>query len=224
MCYYHRLTISILLGTISICFTACKDDEDKKEFVKDIDGNMYTTVEIGTQTWMVQNLKVTKYKNGDPIPTLDNDALTWGSLTSGAFSNYYNNSLSNGLLYNWYAVNDSRGLAPEGWHIPSEAEWTILFNFLGGEAIAGSKLKERGTAHWCAPNDDATNSTGFTALPTDWRLDIGFGTGCEDSSFWSSDEDDDQHAHNIFLFNGTGEISRVINQKYVGWGVRCIKD
>lgn len=221
---YLRLILSMLIAILLISLQACKDDEVKPEGITDIDGNVYTSVEIGTQTWMVENLKVTKYRNGNPIPTLDKDALTWGDLTTGAYSNFYDNSLTNGRLYNWYAVNDSRGLAPKGWHIPTEAEWTILFEFLGGENVAGSKLKEKGTTHWCDPNDDATNETGFTALPGDWRLDIGFGIGCGDSAFWSADEKDVDQAYNLFLFNGTGEVSRVYNDKYVGWGVRCIKD
>lgn len=219
-----RLFLSLFITVSLLSFQACKEDDVKPESFKDIDGNVYTSVKIGTQTWMVQNLKVTKYRNGDPIPTLDRDALTWGDLTTGAYSNFYDNSSSSGRLYNWYAVDDSRGLAPEGWHIPSNEEWNVLFEFLGGESVAGSKLKEKGTTHWCAPNADSTNETGFTALPLDWRLEDGFATGCGDAPYWTADEFDDAEAHNLFMWSETGEITRVHNNKFVGWGVRCIKD
>lgn len=223
-----RLPLVFIIALLMLNISACNKDDAEPEApestTKDIDGNVYTSVKIGTQEWMVQNLKVTKYRNGDAIPMIGPTNDSWGTLTSGAYSNDFEETNVNGRLYNWYAVNDSRKLAPKGWHIPTNAEWTTLIDFLGGDSVAGSKLKEKGTAHWCAPNIDATNESGFTALPGDWRLDIGFATGCGDESLWSADEEDVTKAHNLFIFDGSGEVSRVTNDKYVGWGVRCIKD
>jgi uncharacterized protein (TIGR02145 family) len=138
-----------------------------EETVTDIDGNHYHKVTINTQVWMVENLNVTHYRNGDPIPNVTSDP-TWMTLTTGAYCNY-NNDLNNaatyGRLYNWYAVNDSRKIAPAGWHVPSGAEFTTLQLNYGGANVAGGPLKESGTVHWNSPNDGATNSNGFTALP-----------------------------------------------------------
>jgi uncharacterized protein (TIGR02145 family) len=135
--------------------------------VTDIDGNIYNTVTIGTQVWMSENLKTTKYRNGDPIPNVT-DSANWRSLTAGAYCNY-NNDVKNGdvygRLYNWYAVNDSRNIVPQGWHVATDAEWAILINYLGGERSASYKLRETGTVHWNNPNPGATNESGFTALP-----------------------------------------------------------
>lgn len=218
------LLIVLLLFNLAACDKDDVTPDNPDISIKDIDGNVYTSVKIGTQEWMIENLKTTKYRNGDPISKIGPADDSWSTLTTGAFSNDYEETNKNGRLYNWYAVNDSRKLAPEGWHIPTEAEWTVLINFLGGEEIAGSKMKEKGTAHWCAPNTDSTNESGFTALPGDWRIEIGFATGCGDASWWSVDEENATKAHNLFVFEGSGEISRVTNDKYVGWGVRCIKD
>ncbi len=125
------------------------------------------TIVIGTQQWMNKNLDVAFYRNGDPIPYVT-DPTAWASLTTGAWCYYGFNPNSGsiyGKLYNWHAVNDPRGLAPVGWHIPDYTEWSILGSSLGGDLVAGGKLKEAGTAHWASPNTGATNSSGFTALP-----------------------------------------------------------
>ena len=129
------------------------------------------TVVIGTQQWMGNNLDVTNYRNGDPIPYVT-DATEWAGLTTGAWC-YYNNDPANGnlygKLYNWHAVNDPRGLAPLGWHVPTSAEWTTLVTNLGGEYIAGGRMKLAGTTWWTSPNTGATNSSGFTGLPGGYR-------------------------------------------------------
>jgi uncharacterized protein (TIGR02145 family) len=140
--------------------------------VSDMEGNSYLTIEIGTQTWMAENLKSTKYNDGSSLSYIPIDA-SWGGLTLGAYG-WYNNDAAqykstHGALYNWYAVADSRNLCPTGWHIPTDAEWTILRNYLGGTVMAGGKLKETGTSHWNSPNTNATNETGFTALPGGFR-------------------------------------------------------
>ncbi|MBK8484992.1 MAG: fibrobacter succinogenes major paralogous domain-containing protein [Saprospiraceae bacterium] len=135
--------------------------------VTDIDGNVYPTVKICNQTWIAKNLDVSRYQNGDVIPQARTE-FEWTQSTYGAWCYYALNSdtgIIYGKMYNWHAVNDPRGLAPKGYHIPSYDEWLTLANCLGGETIAGDALKETGTRHWNAPNAGATNSSGFTALP-----------------------------------------------------------
>jgi len=142
--------------------------------VTDFDGNSYKTVTIGNQVWMAENLKTTHFNNGDPIPNIVDNG--WSTQKSAAMC-FYENDLTNkdlyGGLYNWYAMNDSRNICPTGWHIPTEADWTTLIDFLGGEELAGGKLKESGTMHWADPNQGATNESGFAALPGGGRYDIG---------------------------------------------------
>jgi len=144
--------------------------------VTDIDGNTYTTVQIGGQCWMAENLQVEHYLNGDIIPAgLSNSA--WQSTTGGAAAVYVNvaaNKAAYGLLYNWHAVDDARGLCPTGWHEPADGEWTQLTDFLGGTSVAGGAMKtigtlSAGTGLWLSPNADATNSSGFSGLPGGYR-------------------------------------------------------
>jgi uncharacterized protein (TIGR02145 family) len=133
------------------------------------------SVTIGTQVWTDKNLDVTSYRNGDVIPQVT-DATEWAGLTTGAWC-YYNNDPLNGAiygkLYNWYAVNDPRGLAPQGWHIPTDAEWKTLSTLLGGDAVAGGKMKTKGTNSWTSPNTSATNESGFAGLPGGVRNHVG---------------------------------------------------
>ena len=161
---YATNSIGTVYGTQVIFSTATLSGGT----VVDIDGNVYNTVTIGTQVWMVENLKTTKYRNGDAIPNVTGNA-SWVALSTGAYC-WYNNDAATykatyGALYNWYAVGDSRNIAPSGWHVATDSEWTTLSTFLGGESIAGDKLKEIGTSHWLSPNTGATNSNGFTAFP-----------------------------------------------------------
>jgi uncharacterized protein (TIGR02145 family) len=132
------------------------------------DSEAYQGVQIGTQLWTTRNLNVSKYRNGDKIPQVK-DLEKWETLTKGAWC-YYNNDPKNGAiygkLYNWYAVNDPRGLAPDGYHIPTIAEWTTLINFLGGKRFAGYKVREKGIRQWKEPDSLATNESGFTGLPS----------------------------------------------------------
>lgn len=194
--------------------------------ITDIDGNVYHSVTIGTQVWMVENLKTTKYRNGTDIPYITDNAL-WSSDTTGAYCNYQNiasNSTTYGRLYNWYAVNNVNNIAPTGWHVASDAEWTILTDFLGGEAVAGGKLKEAGTAHWNSPNTGATNESGFTALPGGWRRDYG---PFEDGSWgywWSATEYNATIAWNRLMVFSAANVWRNDSFKTYGFHVRCIKD
>ncbi len=135
--------------------------------VTDIEGNFYPSIIIKGQEWMQKNLNVTKYRNGDLIQQVS-DPAQWGGILTGIWSYYENNSANGtlyGKLYNWFAVKDSRGLAPQGWHIPTDAEWKTLYNNIGGWQNAGGKMTEMGTLHWPSPNSNATNESGFTALP-----------------------------------------------------------
>jgi len=197
------------------------------ETMSDIDGNVYRTIKIGTQTWMAENLKVTKYRNGDAIPNVT-DTTEWSNLTTGAYCDYGNtasNSSAYGKLFNWYAVTDSRNIAPTGWHVPSDAEWTTLTTFLGGEAVAGGKLKEKFTAHWHSPNEGATNESGFTALPAGGRNTNGSFDGLGfDAYVWSSAEDNGSYAWYRFLVYFNSNMYRNSYKKVEGHSVRCLKD
>lgn len=196
--------------------------------VTDIDGNLYHTITIGSQIWMVENLKTTRYRNGMFIPRVTNDAV-WGDLLYGAYTDIRNDpsySSTYGRLYNWWAVTDGGGLAPAGWHVPTEDEWLTLIYFLGGYTIAGGKLKEAGTAHWLSPNTDATNETGFTALPAccamgwDFRFEEYQYTGY----YWTSTSTSEGAAfyHSFSAYSSEIVIDTYLKQN--GYSVRCVKD
>ena len=206
--------------------------------VTDIDGNVYQTVTIGTQEWMAENLRVTHYRNGDPIPHVT-DGGTWRGLSSGAYCNYDNdggNVSTYGRLYNWYAVDDSRNIAPEGWHVPTDEEWKQLEMYLGmsqSEAddigyrgtYEGGKLKESGTTHWADPNTGATNESGFTALPGGYRgYDGYFHHMGYHAYFWSSTERDSGNACGRGLYYGNAQVSRNYGDKRLGFSVRCVRE
>jgi uncharacterized protein (TIGR02145 family) len=185
-------------------------------------------VTICTQRWMVKNLDVDKYRNGDPIPKVT-DPAAWAALTTGAYC-YYNNdsatyAASYGKLFNWYAVNDPRGLAPAGWHIPSDAEWSTIETCLGGATVAGGPMKETGTTHWAIPNSGATNTSGFTGLPGGYRYNIGtFNDVNNIGDWWSSTEYSTTNAWQRYLYNVDGATHRIGNNKKDGFSVRCLRD
>jgi uncharacterized protein (TIGR02145 family) len=196
--------------------------------VTDIDGTIYNAVTIGTQCWTQTNLDVSKYRNGDPIPEVT-DATEWSNLTTGAWCYFDNNSANGpvyGKLYNWHAVNDPRGLAPEGWHVPSDEEWNVLTTYLGGQSVAGGKMKEAGTTHWTGPNTGADNSSGFTGLPGELRsLDGSFWILGETGYWWSSTDWITGGAYNLMLSNWiTDALLGYSNGKKIGFSVRCIKN
>jgi uncharacterized protein (TIGR02145 family) len=196
--------------------------------VTDVDGNVYPTLQIGTQTWMTVNLKVKHYRNGDPIPNVT-DTSAWGSLTSGGYC-WYNNdnagSADYGVLYNWYAVADVRNLAPAGWHVPDDAEWTTLMNYLGNVTVAGGKMKETDTTHWHSPNTGATNESGFTALPGGYRYtDNGsFRKMGYDGDWWSTTAVDADYAWFRNIYYNFASSGRYYYKKQNGFSVRCIQD
>ena len=207
--------------------------------VTDIDGNVYQTVTIGCQVWMAENLKVTHYRNGDPIPNVT-DGATWATLTTGANCEY-NNDVSNigtyGRLYNWFAAVDSRNIAPAGWHVASDYEWKQLEMTLGmsqAQADAtdlrstteGGKLKDVGTTHWLSPNTGATNESGFTVLPGGYRNynDGVYYNMHNSATFWSSTDANSYSAWARYLFNSSSGIYRGTNYKEHGFSVRCVRD
>jgi uncharacterized protein (TIGR02145 family) len=186
------------------------------------------SVTIGTQVWMLKNLDVSTYRNGDLIPMVTDPNL-WVGLSTGAWCWYNNDSATYattyGKLYNWYAVNDSRGLAPTGWHIPSDDEWTTLSTFLGGDSVAGGAMKETGTIHWITPNTGANNSSGFTGLPGGVRDDRGeFDVIENDAYWWSSSELNSTDAWSRYLGFYGGLIGRTNTEKLIGFSVRCLRD
>jgi uncharacterized protein (TIGR02145 family) len=197
--------------------------------VTDIDGNVYHTITIGTQVWMVENLKTTKYNDGTAIPLVTGNAA-WAALTTPGYC-WYNDTATYGntygALYNWYTVNTGK-LAPTGWHVARDSEWSVLTTYLGGESVAGGKLKEAGTAHWLSPNTGATNETGFTALPGGVRDDKGTFSHIGSYGFWwSSTARDAASAWARFMGWNYADVSHSDNGStdYAsGYSVRCVKD
>jgi len=211
----------------------CNKDDDTNDnndaTVTDIDGNVYHTVTIGTQVWMVENLKTTKYRNGEEIINVT-DFHEWSTLATGAFCWFDNDTtykINYGALYNWYAAIDTRNISPLGWHVPSDDEWTILTNFLGGESVAGGKMKETGTSHWWGPNTGATNESGFTALPGGHKSidpfhmlpDIGMR-----AFWWSSSELSDSAALCWSINYTESNLWHGYSNKQAGFSVRLVRD
>ena len=219
----------IVMGLGLILTNSCKKDDDEVETggLTDKDGNVYTSVIIGTQEWMVENLKTTKYNDGTDIPLVTDD-YEWGDLTTDAYC-WYNKDAATyktpyGALYNWYAVNTGK-LCPTGWHVPTDAEWTTLTDYLGGRAVAGGKLKETGNTHWNILNTDATNETGFTALPGGDRVSNGtfYYIGLN-GFWWSATEYNTNSACSRLMESSVSNVSGGYHGKELGFSVRCVKD
>jgi len=205
-----------------------------QDTIIDIDENVYETVQIDEQLWIKENLKVTHYRNGDEIPTGYSDAV-WENLTTGAYAVYDNNENNAdiyGYLYNWYAVDDERGICPANWHVPTDGEYAALSHYLGGTSVAGGKLKEctegscPASEYWYSPNTGATNESGFTALPGGAHYyyyensrHIGY-----NSSFWSSTEYGSNDAWHRGLESNDSTIYRRDYGKDSGFSVRCVRD
>ncbi len=209
----------------------------------DQEGNQYATFVIGDQEWMAENLRTTSYANGDPIPNVT-DQSQWSNLTTGAWAHYNNDSQYEnpyGKLYNWYTVNDSRNVCPTGWHVPSDAEWSTLVNYLDPNAnggfnfpnTAGGKMKSVGIQFWESPNTDATNESGFSGLPGGARNNGGvfYGSGFL-GSWWSSTAGTEVVLGNVILdiawilelnYSG-GDVYRSSFSQAGGLSVRCLKD
>ena len=190
------------------------------------------SVSIGSQVWQTKNLNVDRFRNGDPIPEArtKEEWVTAGKKGEPAWC-YYENNASNssiyGKLYNWYATTDSRGICPPGWHLPSDKEWTTLTIYLGGKDVAGGKMKSTGTAYWNSPNTDATNESGFSALPGGYRGSGGsFFVIRNYAFFWSATEYASDYAWGRSLSNYNGVVDRNASYNYKSFGasVRCLKD
>ena len=226
----------LALLLVLILLTGCtKDDKASVANTANV-----ASIKIGAQTWTTKNLDVANYSDGTEIPQVT-DPTEWAKLTTGAWC-YYNNDSTNsttyGKLYNWYAVagiydeasktdvTQRKSLAPLGYHIPSDTEWTTLTDYLGGLAVAGGKMKETGTTHWLSPNQNATNSSGFTALPGGYRSSSNsyynyIGANC---SWWSSSEDVSHNAWYRTLNYTNGDGTRIYTSEKGGKSVRCVKD
>lgn len=237
--YYVRAYATNEAGTgygNEISFTTAPADINFSEWitygsVADQEGNIYKTVKIGNQTWMAENLRSTHYQDGSPISEVT-DLNAWILLTTGAYC-FYNNDILNrntyGAIYNWYTISDQRKICPAGWHVPSDTEWTILEDFLGGSSIAGMDIKEAGSGHWISPNSGATNLSGFSALPAGSRYlslnqdYLGMGYYC---LWWSSTEfisnTESAWFRALHVFNSG--IERNTYWKFAGFSIRCVKD
>jgi uncharacterized protein (TIGR02145 family) len=229
-----KMTINLfLLISLLIVILTCKKDSDDSNNnsnnnnssgkVTDADGNVYNTVIIGTQCWMKENLKTTKYNDSTAIPNVT-DNTAWVQLSTPGYC-FYNNDVATykntyGALYNWYAVNTGK-LCPAGWHVPSDAEWQVLVDYLGGDHVAGGKLKS--TSGWNSPNTGATNSSGFTALPGGNRGDGSWYKGYS-GTWWSSTEEISTHAWERNLGWNSSDMYKYASGKYDGYSVRCVRD
>jgi len=198
--------------------------------VFDSDGNSYQSVNIGNQSWFSKNLDVTHYRNGEVIPNVT-DPVQWRNMTTGAWR-YYNNDPALGAiygkLYNWYAVNDPRGLAPNGWSIPSKEDWSVLTDFLGGWTQASRKMREVGTEHWLTNEDNVTNESKFTSIPSGLYfyqegVSLCDGLGIV-AYYWSSTETGDTTAYEMGVSsNPFSNVSGFDGDKHYGFSVRCVR-
>ncbi len=224
--YYFRVKAESTQGIAYsdvMTFTTYKSDA-----IHDFDGNYYNIVEIGSQVWMSENLKTSKYNDGTSIP-LVNEPTAWTNLTTPGYC-WYNNDQATygntyGALYNWYTVNAGK-LCPTGWHLPTDLEWTTLTTYLD-ESVAAKKLKESGNAHWLSPHHEGTNETGFTALPGGYRnFSTGVFWGMGYTGFWESSTERPGSTSGIYGRNMTYEstVGISLSEKRDGLSVRCIKD
>lgn len=222
----------LLIIIAFLLFNACKKDA-KPLTVTDYDGNVYKTVKIGNQIWMAENLKTTHYRNGDPIENVV-DAQQWAAKTAGAYCvnpDVPDYAKIYGHLYNWYAVDARDGdnkpkLAPEGWHVATDTDWTTLINELGGEDEAGGKLKEAGLQHWTAPNPVSNTITSFKALPGGSSGFNSFSAVTQNGIWWTSTESsiNNTESWRYKMYNDDPSISRDYSPKYFGYSIRCVKD
>jgi uncharacterized protein (TIGR02145 family) len=225
----------ILLASVFFTVIACKKEENtntpasattNSETVKDVDGNSYKTVKIGNQTWMAENLRVSKYNDGTSIPVVT-DKKAWEALKTPAMSEY-DNSSSNGAtygkMYNFYTVSTNK-VCPTGWHVPSDQEWLTMINFLGGDSIAGNKMKAIDNTLWTNLSSNSTNSSGFSGLPGGNRWADGVFDGLTRHTTWqTSTEADSTSSFGRYIGNSSANVGRSWTSKRYGLYIRCLKD
>jgi uncharacterized protein (TIGR02145 family) len=219
--------LELLYVSVLLMFTIINvSNAQETVTAKDPDGNIYKTIKIGNQTWMSENLKTTKFNDGTAIPLVIDNAA-WLGLNAPAYCWYDNDSTyknTYGALYNGYAVNTGK-LCPAGWHVSSDAEWSGLITYLGGENVAGGKLKEKGTTHWSSTNPGATNESGFTALPGGSRYSNGFFFTIKNLGYWwTSIEGKTLNGWYRSIYNRNSVVSRNYYDLTNGFSVRCLKD
>lgn len=216
-----RFLITMSLISLSLFIYSCDDNTTEPD---------KTDVFIG-QVWMTKNLDVDHYRNGEKIPQVT-DPVEWSKLTTGAWCYYNNDPLMGkvyGKLYNKYAIDDLRQLAPQGWHLPTIPDWQYLIDFLGGEDIAGGKLKEKSTAHWLYPNTGATDQFGFQALPGGLRQSDGTFGGINEMCYWWNIEESNFMQQLVLGAIGISFVDIKLNRSIIesrnyGFSVRCVKD
>ena len=220
---YSRTIVPVIFILV---LSACKKDTPAAEIsygsVSDIEGNSYKTISIGTQNWMVENLKAIHYSNGDPVQNVT-DNTQWAGLATGAYCWYANDETqyksAYGALYNFYSVMDPRNICPAGWRVPGQSDWNTLGTFLGGNSVAGGKLKETGTTHWYAPNEFASDEVKFTSLPGGDRVFSGpFEMIGQTAEYWSSTE-----SYAYFISFEAAVLATGQVDKKSGYSIRCIK-
>jgi len=215
-----------LVAVILIMVVSCKKT-DEPETVTDIDGNVYKTVVIGTQSWMAENLKTTKLNDGTSIQVETGDT-EWEALVIPGYCWYDNNEATYkntyGALYNWNAVITGK-LCPSGWHVPSQSEWETLRDNVGGENLAGGKLKEKGTVHWNSPNTGASDEFGFTALPGGERYQYGdYGYLGINNNFWSTTIGPGTNPLAVRMYHDSQIFHMSEFHKGRGLSVHCVKN
>jgi uncharacterized protein (TIGR02145 family) len=191
--------------------------------IYDSENNKYRTIQIGMQTWMAENLRSVKLNDGTDISFVI-ETSSWAELTTPGYCWYNNDSVGYGAIYNWSTVKTGK-LCPSGWHVPTDEEWTILTDYLGGKSAAGGKLKETGYSHWLSPNTGATNESGFTGLPTGYRSSSGSFNNIGSYGFWwTSTEASAGDAYYRRVYYSYSSVDRSSSNKKSGTTVRCIKD
>jgi uncharacterized protein (TIGR02145 family) len=224
--YTFTVTATTVSGTGPASGASNSVTPTAPELITDGSGNTYEILTVGWQTWMAKNLYTTKYSDGTDIPKVISSS-SWSRLTSEAYCDYNNDALNAaiyGRLYNWYAVKTGK-LCPTGWHVPSNNEWLTLTTVLGGESVAGGRLKETGTAHWTAPNSGATDEKSFTALPGGYRSRSGpFSNIGNIGYWWSSTEYMFPYANYRFMSYDNTVARRTYDSEGNGMSVRCLKD
>ena len=217
--FIFHFSIAFTLSSL----TSCHDNM----VIEDIDGNRYQTVWIGNNLWMAENLQTTHYSNGNPIPNIVQNTQ-WSNLEIGAWSYYKNQKDSKktyGKLYNWFTVSDHRNVCPKGWHVATDEEWFALGSFLGGNKVAGDKMKTTGSNYWVKSDSSVTNESRFSGLPSGLRFPSGeFGHHGYYGYWWSSSMSTSDLASGRYLYDNNSEIGIGSSLKSYGFCIRCVKN